>query len=288
MAQGKTRSVRGGYNRSNVKPHQGLTAVDIPEEAPSISILDRNNKFSLINLVPPDFAEYIASVPPKYFTMSERELETELEPDEILNKLKLRFWDEWQVCILSGTTTKLPINAIFYGVCTEEFFYDKVIADPKGLAWVITPPTDYVVTMRDVLRQGLARLKEIVELPIMLEEPIMARGKPVRGDDGKIMFKRTIQKGVITELRQIVTLLTDRVHGAVVQRLDVEQKNISMSLTPETARLLNEPPPKDQPMLAVPDDELSGIEGELSKLNRLLGPMAEEGAEVVDAKVEDE
>lgn len=240
MIASKVRTMRGGQSRALPPPQntQRLTAVNIPEEAPSISVLDESSPYSLINLVPAAFADRMRHIPKEYFSYSESRLHDEVRPDDTLNKLKLRFWDEWQTSILAGITARVSITAVYYGVCTEEYFYENVLTSPKNMAWVLIPPTDYILTMRDILRQGLSRLSEIIQLPIMLEEPIIVKGVPLRDDDGKLMKKRVVQKGVISEIRQIVQLLSDRVHGAVVQRLDVQQKSLTMEVSPETAHLL--------------------------------------------------
>lgn len=278
MIQSKIRSVRGGDSRGG-RPDlntQRLTAVPIPEEAPSISVLDEENKFSLINLVPPAFADRMRLIPRDYFSYSESRLHDEVKPDDTLNKLKLRFWDEWQTSILAGVTAKVSITAVYYGVCTEEYFSEQVLSSPKNMAWVLTPPTDYVLTMRDILRQGLGRLREIIQLPIITHELIIGKAGPLKDAKGEYLRKTVIHRGVITEIRQIVQLLSDRVHGAVVQRLDVSQKSLTMEVSSETAQLLAASGGMD----GFSNNELNSIEAQLRQINSVLSNVEAQVIEV--------
>ena len=281
----KIRTIRGGLQRQT-ETYQArsreLTHVEIPERPPSISILDEENRHALINLVPFEFKEKIKRIPIEYFELSEKDLSKISKPDDTMNRLKLRFWDEWQIAILSGLETDISIQAVYYGVCTEEYFYRNVFDNLKGLAWVITPPADYVVTMRDVLKTGIERLKDIITLPLYEEKYVKEGREYLRDEDGNYLVERKINKGVITEIRQIVSMLSDRVHGAIVQRLDVNQKSMHMELSGETQRLLENP---GDPSPTESSDELSSIDDQLKKITAVLdGTVAKNEEEVIDAE----
>ena len=269
---------RGGYVRAKTYPDPPkpmLTAVEVPKGI-SLSILDEDNPHSLINLVPKDFATRMKGIDKSYFEMSQVDLEKKVRPDDIMNRLKLRFWDEWQVALLSGVETKVEISSVYYGVCTEEYFYAKVLSKPKVLAWVITPPIDYVVTMRDVLRQGIERLSDIIRLPLVQKTPMKERGEYVRDEDGEIMYVEKVDKAVLSEVSKIVKMLSERVHGAIVQRIDVSQKNLSLDLTPATKRLLENPEDKS-PELS--NDDLQRLDAQLQHITSIIDVSPEEDDE---------
>jgi hypothetical protein len=283
-------AVRGGFSKLPEIAQQrasSLTSVQVPNEAPSVSILDRENRFSLINLVPENFQKILEGIPKEYFSYSETRLREMVNPDDTLNRLKLRFWDEWQISLLAGVKcTKISIASVYYGICTEEYFYENVLNIPLSTVWIVVPPSDFIVTMRDVLNQGLDRLKEIINLPLVTEEPILYRGECVLGDDGKPIIKKVIQRAVISEIRQLVSLLSDRVHGAVVQRLDVRQNSLNMDLSANAQDILKGIQEKNSDVLeiesadkflpSVSDSELSNLESQLSKLTEVLDKYPEE------------
>ena len=95
---------------------------------------------------------------------------------------------------------------------------------------------------------------------------------------GNMLVDRRLEPKVLSEIRQIVTLLSDRVHGAIVQRMEVDQRKLSVSVSEQTAALLGMPEE---------DDELASIEAQLKKINRVLGHHDRDAAEVVEAEVDD-
>jgi len=280
--------MRGGGTRKKTysDPERSrLTAVNIPSDT-SLSILDVDNPKSLINLVPRDFRVRLESVPRRYFEMTEDDLREVVEPDDILDRLRLRFWDEWQVALLSGFDVNMSIKAVYYGVCTEEFFYAKVLQHAESLAWLVTPPTDYVVTMRDVLKKGIERLSDIISLPLIRRTPMKEKGTGyIRDENGDIMYQESVDVGVAREIRQTVSMLSDRVHGAIVQRLDVNERSLRMELTSDTRQLLdskngldiNGEPGDRAPELT--DDELSDLDSQIAKISVVL-----DSNEVIDVE----
>jgi hypothetical protein len=239
------------------------TSLSLPPELQDLSIFDDSNKFSLINLVPKEFAEYVKRIPLEIMTLSEKEFIERYAPDEIDYRLKLKFWDEWQLALLTpGGVVRLP--SVYYGICPREYFYHKIIKDQARLAWMITPPVDYEIAMREILYKGMSRLREIIQLPFIKKEPIIHRGQPVIGPDGKPMHRETVDRGIVSEIRQVITLLADRVHGAIIQRVQVQQKSVNLSLSATVD-------PND-PLPSIGTDELQNIDKQLDLLEEKIRP----------------
>jgi len=224
-----------------------------------LSIKDEDNPESLISLVPPEFAEFIRLIPNELFLLSEKEYIDKYQPDEIEFRLKLKFWDEWQQSLLQKGTMRL--HAIYYGVCTKEFFYHRIVKNPTKLAWIIIPPVDYEVNLRELLHRGLSRLTEIINLPIYTETPIMYKGVRVKDEHGKYMVKKEVSKGVLSEIRMIINILADRVHGAVVQRMQIQQQSLNMNVTAEVKA--DRLPTASQDMLEQLDSQIKLLEEKL-------------------------
>jgi hypothetical protein len=241
------------------------TTLVLPPELQELSIFDVQNKFSLVNLVPKEFGEFVKKIPLDIMALSEKEFIEKYNPDEIDFRLKLKFWDEWQLALLTpGGVVRLP--GVYYGVCTREYFYGQIIKNPTRLAWMITPPTDYEVAMRELLYRGMSRLREIIQLPFITKEPIVVNGKQAIDWEGVPLFRQKIDRGLVSEIRQVITLLADRVHGAIIQRVQVQAKSQSVHVNVD-ARV----DPSD-PLPSIGTDELQNIDSQLDLLEQKIKP----------------
>jgi hypothetical protein len=240
-----------------------------------LSILDRENPHSLINLVPDLVAKEMEKLPDDLLLMTEEEFEKQHKPDDLLFRLKLKFWDEWQQCLM-GFKHQINLGAITYGICTKEYFYKVVIQNQEYLAWVIMPPTDYATAMQEVLYRGMARLREAVSLPFVQKIPKFYRGEPVVDPKtGEPLYETKIDRGVISEIRQLVTLLSDRVHGAVVQRAEIRELRLQANVDGSEKQILDKVMPQSAlPMLS--DDELTNIDDQLKYLDDVIPEIKEE------------
>jgi hypothetical protein len=259
---------RDRQNLPTVPPPPNL-GTKLPVELQDLSILDRKSKFSLVNLVPEAFAQFIEKIPTGLFALSEPEFVARHAPDEIATRLKLKFWDEWQTTLLSPGGTLRP-QAVYYGVCTREYFYDEILKNPVRLAWVITPPTDYDIILRETLYQGMARLREIIRLPITSRVPIIVRGAPVLDPStGKPLMRDVVDVRLVSEIRQVITMLADRVHGALVHRVELQSQSIALNVNTTT------PTGATDPLPTIETDVLTQIDRQLDDIRVKLLPVDE-------------
>jgi hypothetical protein len=252
--------------RPNRKAHQPAPTLVLAPPKPefTVSILDPDNPNSLLNLCP-TLADRLRDLPPDLLNMPEPEFILAHVPDETDYRLKLRFWDEWQLAVLNGSA-EIRLEVVYYGVCTQEFFEGCVLSDPVRLAWMVTPPADYETSLQEVLYRGLARLKDIVALPFVTRKQVFYKGQPQLDHNGQPVFETKIDRGVIAEVRQVIQMLSDRVHGAVVQRHQIQAQTTTLNLTP------------GQP----PADALEALEAQLAVLEGKIRPLElQEG--VIDA-----
>lgn len=181
------------------------TSVTIPEEdVPSIVIFDKNDPRALINLVPNRVAERIHQAIeqlPELFSLDEIELkkalrENEATPNAIDNRVRLKFWMEYDRA--STSFDKFKIANVVAGICSLEYFYAGYLRSPTKVAWLMCPPTNYTVKAEEALEFGLEQLRDILAL-----------------DHGSGLTANT----KLMELKaKIVAMLDQRVKGAVVQK----------------------------------------------------------------------
>jgi hypothetical protein len=184
-----------------------------PEEVKlvgEVSIFDQTIPRSLINIVPEELKLRMTQIAEKHapwFLFEENKLKATTDPDSTTARLKLTFWDEYTRAQDRGC--HMIIANVVRGVCSRDYFYRVVMMEDKALAWIITPPKDYMVIMRDLLEIGLDRMREIITLPI----------RNAKGD---------VDVRLVSEILKAVEKIELRVKGAIIQRHLVKQQSLHM------------------------------------------------------------
>ena len=187
----------------------------VSDEALS-SLYDPSNPQALINMIPPRLVPILDRVKdklPRMLLRTERELRNYCEPDERDDRVRLSFWDEYNAATAAGK--KMSIQSIICGACSWEGWVTIYEPNNHKMLWVFTPPTSYVAAMRQILYRGTERLLEIMNLPMT-------------DKDGKIDPK------VATLVLKAWQLADMRVKGGIVQRMQVEQKNLNVNLNADS------------------------------------------------------
>lgn len=195
---------------------------------------DRNPR-SVINLVSDRLQELMRQLPQSLLAMSEKEIRRKLDPGWTEEQLRIAFWDEYFLTV-DNNCKKMRIEAVYARVCAKDIFYDK-IKNPLTLAYMCKPPQDYIYQMRSLLNIGLERFAEILNLPLEVNGRVDTR--------------------LITEIVKIVSIVDNRVKGAVTQKIQIDgtQRNLNMNVAYE--------PPKSHQDI---QKELQNIEKEIKQL----------------------
>lgn len=212
----------------------GAPGISADETKQELTIFDTGNPKAIINLVPRKISKLIHELPPDLLTNTLDTAEQMAGATETEAMLRLAFWDEYFVACDSGTSMKM--ERIYSRVCSKEYFYKYVVILPRKLAYILHPPKEYTLKMRELLELGHRRIREILKMPLVSES---GRTDP----------------RLIAEIVKIVTLLENRVRGAVVHRVELNQKSLNVNMDIE--------PPKDY--FAV-EQELKMIEQQLKEV----------------------
>lgn len=246
-------------------------------DAREVSIKDGD--FSLVNLTDGMLQGAIIALPDRLIEMSEARLKEHCNPDEEICRLRIAFWDEYTAAVDHGR--KMRVANILGKVFTVQYFQKAILSDERKVAWMLKPPQDFLLAMRDLLHIGLAQLRVVLTQPIVERVPLLSKAGPVLDHEGKPVFVEKVNVALAKEIRQITESLANRVHGAVVQRLSIDQKTASLNLHAQA-----------DPFTAMPTDQLQALDQQLTVLNQKLALAAPtENPELLDVtpiSVEDE
>lgn len=180
------------------------------EQSPNFSIdyYGKENKQSIINMLPPDmaklmeeeYARFLLGIPPE-------SRKRKIKPCSMMNRVRISFWKEYEMSMVEARALQMQ-NV--YGPLMDGVLFSHMMRDVESLCWMLTPPTNYVLGMEEALNFGLERLREILEMP--LYERVEHKNK-----DGR-KYNRDKPNVKVAELMiKVVSMLDTRVKGAVVK-----------------------------------------------------------------------
>lgn len=200
----------------NLGPHN-----EPVEREEAIKIWDNENPGSVVNMVPERVSKRFAealSKEPLAFELDEQSLAVALRKKKCMptatdNRLRLKFWIEYDRCKALGLS-KMEMNNIYAGVCSDEFFYNHYLRAYTRVAWLLCPPVAYSAKLTECLDYSLDQLREILSLSIYKT-----------GDDGTETGE--IDLNLCKLKAGIHKMLDDRANG--MGTLKIEKKSLQIS-----------------------------------------------------------
>lgn len=180
---------------------------------------DLDNPRSGIRLCPNSLREAFLSLPEDLQSLSESGWKARYRllgsARAEANQLRYAFWQEYDRCQHEFDDRMRLVN-IIKGIIREDTFEKRILKDHCILSLMLIIPTSYEVAMREAINTGLDRLREIMDLPVVEEDP------------------KTGKKKVNTALANLIMRATAymdmRANGGITQRLQVEGKTINIDL----------------------------------------------------------
>lgn len=188
---------------------------DVIEESPRIEyiISDENNAQSVLALTknsPSLHAAVERLIRENPELLLEEWEELRRGHSVVLLRLRTNFWLEYESAVSTGR--KMKMSNIFGGICSDEYFTRKVITDNKKMAAILSPPSDYVASVKEALQAGLETIRQILSAKVVDEDGFLI---PRAAD---VVLKA-------------YALIDMRVKGAIVQRIDQRTLNMNMNQT---------------------------------------------------------
>jgi len=178
-------------------------------ETQPVVLFDQADPRSLLNLLSPVMRRAVEDTlfdqeTQKLMAMDELDLYKHIKATEGMsitptdNRLRLKFWMEYDYC-QAYMAKEIDHRRVIAGVCTYEQFVRTFLKSPHKVAWLLCPPTGYVIKANEALEFGLDQLRDILEIPH-------------HTPGGKVDTK-------LGELKlKIVAMLEVRKHGTPIER----------------------------------------------------------------------
>lgn len=200
--------------RKTVKMSQhqvvAANAISLPAEPGDIVLWDESNPQSVINMVKQvtqvKMKKALAEQP-ELFERDEQELLLTLRrnhcgPSPTDNRLRLKFWMEYDYAKENGLQ-QLDMSRVTSGVCSNEYFYNRYLNSTTKVAWMMCPPTSYMIKSEEALEFGIEQLRDILDQPHVYTDQ---------------SGRQKVDTQLASLKARIVATLDNRVRGAVVQK----------------------------------------------------------------------
>lgn len=168
---------------------------------------EEQNPRSLINLVTPAIRRKLEEArfekpdlfdEPDEATLLKKLMDMTYRINATDNRIRVRFWMEYDYCH-QWHTKGVDFNRVIAGIMTMENFQSRYLEVPGKVAWMLQPPTGYMVKANEALEYSLAQLRDVLESPHSLP-------------GGRVDIK-------LAELKLKIAMWLDaRVKGGIVQK----------------------------------------------------------------------
>lgn len=140
--------------------------------------------------------------------LSEEELREKIKPTSTLNKLRLAFWYQYELCCAKRQRMN-PLK-VYAGICVKEYFWLQACT-PMKLAWILTPVNTYETSLEEALEFAIGQIRKMIAAPLFRK-------------DG------SLDSAAANIVLQIYKTLDQRVHGAITQKVEMKKLVVSKSL----------------------------------------------------------
>lgn len=227
------------------RPSNQLPLPDPPPEAKPFAslvtdttpggMLDETNPYAFINYLPNKVKEAVRAVPVSYWSLSERALRKKTKPEPEESRLRYSLWTAFDLALEKGSSS-ISIHDVLRGICSVDYFYRRILTDEKKVAWIATPPPDYVGMMREIWERATFKMSQVLEMaPYKITETRFVSKDPFKPD--KVVREKSIDLRVLNLQKAIWLESQQRVMGSVVQRVQMQQQsvNANIGIGPDTS-----------------------------------------------------
>lgn len=177
--------------------------------------------WGLYNIVPQSMRNALELIDPRWMNYKEETVTKKADPSDRDENFRLAFWTEYNIC--KDMDKDFSMQRVMAGSCSPYYYKNVILKNPRLLAYIVYPPTDYMSFMRNMLYKGQQRMRDIMKVSAV-------QHVEHKDEKGKVTHTETKVDMKLANLQlKTFALLDNRVKGAIVQRVKVEQKNLNVN-----------------------------------------------------------
>lgn len=186
---------------------------------------------NVARLVPEYLQKRIQEIPDTWWDIPPDEVEQFCfdsgQADETSRRLRISFWVEYDRC-QSNKDVLMNMDNVFIGICANSYFANIFLQNKRKLFYLLSVPPQYEKELDEMLCMGLDQLKRILAM-----DATGKNGQP----NTKLMDLKF----------KIFQHIDMRKKGAIIQRIQAEQKNLNVNVDGKIAKDGSVVPKGDEP-----------------------------------------
>jgi len=158
---------------------------------------------------------------------------------EVDDQLRENFWEEFTLSCLTTPPRKMNMGNVYRSVLSQTNFTISFLNNPLRVSWMVQPIRDFDSQMKSLLRKGISRLSEILEMPLkqrvcrcfyycMCKPPGVKRSEVVCACNDSCRCPEVFDARLADVVLKAYEKIELRVKGSVPQI--VKQSTVSMNL----------------------------------------------------------
>jgi hypothetical protein len=171
---------------------------------------------SILEVIPEAVRDAVLRLPDELFALPPEELEAQAQVSRQDRRIRIQFWEEYEVAHRSLGQLDLSKVVVGSGVPSWPYYSEKLNRTPALLAWLVQPPAEYRLQMKEAGELGMQRLMDILELP-------------QRNANG------SVNTAVCLLQLQALKMVDQRLHGSITQK--ILSVNVDGGQKPENGQL---------------------------------------------------
>ena len=183
---------------------------DTPEflgdSAPLMDVADENTIFKYL---PESWQKTVQEMENSLWVMSFPEILRAAHPNSIDLQLRTRIWVAYEEAA-KNKANFIEWKKVYTGICSFHYFYEYS-RRPVKLRFLLEPLKEYKESVKQLLEIGMARLQEIITMPLTNKNGAM-------------------DPNLIEKVIKCIVLVDHRIHGGYTQRAELKAQQLSAHL----------------------------------------------------------
>lgn len=134
------------------------TVTEFDRHYSELSIKDKDDPKSLVNMLPSVMAEKIMAIPDEVFLYEEDVLRGLAHVQLSEETMRIAFWEEYKRA--ERTSSKMNMNNVYAGFVTKKYFHTYIVGNSYKLAFMLLPPMEVQLALEEMVLLGLKRQRQ--------------------------------------------------------------------------------------------------------------------------------
>ncbi len=172
-------------------------------------LMDMEDETTILKYLPPAWQEAVQMMDNEIWAMPFPQVLRGANPNSVELQLRTRIWVAFDKA-KAESAKYIDWKKVYSGVCSAQHFYNYA-RRPLKIRFLLEPLKEYKESVKQLLELGMARLQEIITMPLTNKNGAM-------------------DPNLIEKVIKCIVLVDHRIHGGYTQRAELKAQQLSAHL----------------------------------------------------------